>query len=305
MKHVFLSLFFLVLASLSLPALGMYSREKLWFDALDRGDQQTMAELIGQGIDVNVRNDYAMKADIKAMYGDFGTTALIESVRKGDVALVQFLLKNGANPNIRNSMGFTALTMAALQGHDLLTQLLLEHGASQDIKDLSGNTPLIIASGSGHIKVVQQLLMHEQESTTQSIIDIVDMQNVYRSTALLEATRNHHAHIALMLLEHCANPDTGNHQGLTPLMVAAGNGSLPVVIRLLECDACPDAQDKQGNTALIKAIERNQSQVVPLLLACSDEAHLALRNKKGQTALDVAQARKRNHIAQLLETTHA
>ena len=72
------------------------------------------------------------------------------------------LLKNGHDPNFKDTNGQTPLSWAAENGHEAVVKLLLEKGAeleSKDSKDASnGWTPLSWAAYNGHEAVAKLLL---------------------------------------------------------------------------------------------------------------------------------------------------
>ena len=57
---------------------------------------------------------------------------------RGYVQLLQILLKNGANPNIRNNHGKTPLQIAAKENDSESVRLLLKYGADPNIADKKG-----------------------------------------------------------------------------------------------------------------------------------------------------------------------
>eukprot|EP00002_Diphylleia_rotans_P003845 TRINITY_DN12726_c0_g1_i1.p1 TRINITY_DN12726_c0_g1~~TRINITY_DN12726_c0_g1_i1.p1 ORF type:complete len:673 (-),score=138.74 TRINITY_DN12726_c0_g1_i1:213-2231(-) len=78
-----------------------------------------------------------------------GDTALhIHAFKKGDdeevMAMLTFLLSQGADPNRKNKSGMTCLH-ASIKNYPLL-RLLLKSGADPNIQDSQGNTPLHIAA---------------------------------------------------------------------------------------------------------------------------------------------------------------
>ena len=68
----------------------------------------------------------------------------------GNINLLNYLIKNGANINLQNYLGETALIWASLHSNNSSTietvKLLLDHCADIDLRDNYGNTALILAS---------------------------------------------------------------------------------------------------------------------------------------------------------------
>jgi len=70
---------------------------------------------------------------------------LIESIKKGHVAIIHAFLAKGADVNAKDQNGGPALLWAAGGGHPDIVQLLLDHGADKRISDRGGKTALDIA----------------------------------------------------------------------------------------------------------------------------------------------------------------
>jgi len=68
-----------------------------------------------------------------------GNTFLHLSVYS-DIAVCQYLLSEGANPNQFNLADNTPLHLAALQNRGIIVRLLIKYGADPSIKNLEGNT---------------------------------------------------------------------------------------------------------------------------------------------------------------------
>ncbi|XP_037095125.1 ankyrin repeat domain-containing protein 50 [Syngnathus acus] len=117
-----------------------------------------------------------------------GRTALHVASWRGNVDVVDLLLKHGANPNAQDAegrpplhsvawtrhadvgrrllsartisidlachQGATALSIAAQQGHADVVAVLLEGGANPEHVDKYGRTPVTVAKRNGHVKVV-------------------------------------------------------------------------------------------------------------------------------------------------------
>jgi ankyrin repeat protein len=100
--------------------------------------------------------------------GAIGTTALMESARKGDAAKTKKLIENGVDLDKTNKYGWTALMFAAKEGHVPVVDLLLEAGVDPNIESerITGNTQapypkttaLREAIGGGHLSVAKTLI---------------------------------------------------------------------------------------------------------------------------------------------------
>jgi len=89
--------------------------------------------------------------------GPEGSTPFMYAVLYGDAALLEQLLKKGADPNARNDVKATALMWAAADMEK--TRVLLAHGADVNAQADDARTPLMIAAGRpGGFPIVKLLL---------------------------------------------------------------------------------------------------------------------------------------------------
>src|SRR5215471_16610293 len=82
------------------------------------------------------------KMALKSAYWPLGSTALHVATGRGDAAMVQFLLSQGAEVNATNLSGMTPLHIAVIMRRSELARLLLEHGAAVNATTSAGQTPL-------------------------------------------------------------------------------------------------------------------------------------------------------------------
>jgi ankyrin repeat protein len=123
-----------------------YGGESRVADAAMQGDRETVRTLLKQGVDVN------------AAQGD-GTTALHWAARSGDVDLAQMLLYAGANVRATTRLGgYTPLIFAAETGNAAMLDALLKAGADPKIASSTGVTPLMMAAKSGKADAVRLLI---------------------------------------------------------------------------------------------------------------------------------------------------
>ncbi|MFC1792774.1 ankyrin repeat domain-containing protein, partial [Planctomycetota bacterium] len=115
------------------------------------------AFLIAKGADVRIADER-------------GTTVLHGAVNRdnhrGDKALIELLLKHGADINARAAStslgwaGWTPLHVACRNGARDIVELLLVHGADINAKTDKGETPIAIAQSNRHGQVVELLRKH-------------------------------------------------------------------------------------------------------------------------------------------------
>src|SRR4030095_4547577 len=88
-----------------------------------------------------------------------GETALMTAARVGVLASVQALIARGAMVDAKDDKhGQTALMWAAAEGHAPVVEMLIELGADYKARLASGMTPLLFAVREGRADVVRALL---------------------------------------------------------------------------------------------------------------------------------------------------
>jgi ankyrin repeat protein len=116
----------------------------LW--AAAHGDRRTLDVLIGAG------------ADLRDATPRRRQDALILAAQWNRAEVVRDLLRRGADPARRDSIGWSALHWAALKGRTDVVRVLLDGGASVSSRDPAGNTALLLAARQGRTETVELLL---------------------------------------------------------------------------------------------------------------------------------------------------
>ncbi|XP_017683970.1 PREDICTED: BRCA1-associated RING domain protein 1 [Lepidothrix coronata] len=89
-----------------------------------------------------------------------GETLLHVASIKGDLAAVEQLLTNGADPNVKDNAGWTPLHEACNHGHGAVVELLLRHRALVNTTGYQNDSPLHDAARNGHVHIAELLLAH-------------------------------------------------------------------------------------------------------------------------------------------------
>ena len=117
----------------------------------EEGDVGRVQSLIGEGADVNFR-------------GRAGYTPLYLAVLNGHKDIAEFLILQGADPNIVSRgerPGIAPLHLAAFAGYTDIIELLVLHGAAVNMETGRGRqTPLGIALKTGREEVVELIRKH-------------------------------------------------------------------------------------------------------------------------------------------------
>ena len=91
----------------------------------------------------------------RPLSGQTPAADLIEAINKRDEPKAALLLKQGADPNVRDAVTQPAITAAAYFGLEKTVQALLASGADMRLLDIDGAGPLHAAALGGHAGVVE------------------------------------------------------------------------------------------------------------------------------------------------------
>ena len=83
---------------------------------------------------------------------------MIPAARKGEIAVLQELIFQKADLNVRDEKGYTPLIIACYNNQYAAAELLLRNGADVNAGDMGGNTALMGAAFKGHADIVQLLI---------------------------------------------------------------------------------------------------------------------------------------------------
>jgi len=167
----------------------------------------------------------------------------------------------------------------------------LDKGLDPDTADPDGNTVLMIAARLGYMDVVT-LLVNRKASVAR--------RSAHGDTALMFACLKGHLEIARLLVAHGAQI---NQTAWTPLHYAAFEGRAAVISYLIEKGADKDALAPNGFTALMLAARGGHIEAMRALLY--DDANVAIKGPKGETALSIARTRKDEAAEALLKRAGA
>ncbi|CVK99035.1 uncharacterized protein FPRN_03874 [Fusarium proliferatum] len=91
--------------------------------------------------------------------GENSRTALIEAACVGDLALIEELIKKGANVGFPDVNGQTALMEASGRGYIQIVELLLRNQSYLDHQDHKGDTALLKACIGDHADIIELLIV--------------------------------------------------------------------------------------------------------------------------------------------------
>lgn len=185
--------------------------------AAEHGDTATVLRLLEAGANINGQDER-------------GRTAILAATYKRHRETVKTLIQAGADVNIRDKRLDNPFLYAGAEGLLDILRLTIEAGADPTLTNRFGGVALIPASERGHVEVVRELL-------TRTKINVNHVNNL-GWTALLEAIilsngGVKHQQIVQLLIEHGADVNLPDRDGVTPLQHARQRGYTEIV-RLLE-----------------------------------------------------------------------
>lgn len=172
-------------------------------NAVAHGHERRMREWLDRGADVNIESREGMRP-------------LFWAISKRSVRGFEFLLENGADPNVRafrddrEDSGLSLMEVAAIAKDPDYLQLALKHGGDPDTKDVRYGS--LIAGG----------------------------------TIIYSAIMNHRSENVRLLIASGASIRHEDGSGYTPLMLAANINQYEIAYMLLECGADPTIRTKWG-----------------------------------------------------------
>ncbi len=206
-------------------------------------------------------------ADPRAI-NDYGATPMSSAAEIGSKDVLEALLKAGADVESPNAEGQTALMAVARTGKVEAARLLLKHGANPNATEQwGGQTALMWAAAQrqpemvrvlieGGAKVDARATTHDWQRRVTAEGRPKDM-NRGGFTALLYAARESCIPCAKVLLDHGADINLGDPDGVTPLIIALSNIHWDMGKFLIERGADVTLWDFYGRTPLYAAVDMN------------------------------------------------
>jgi len=257
------------------PNAPLMSGETPLMEAARRGNLATVRVLLSNHANPNVRESNG------------GQNALMWAVSQRQSAVVEELLKNGADVQSGSKTGFTALMFAAQQGDDDSARILLRAGAKpNDAQPKTGLTALMIASAMAHTKAVEVLLDGGADPNLADANGYTSLHRVVRDSdyGINLAAKDDILTVVKSLLKHGANPNARLVQDKEKAAEEIKNGN--VQIEGKRSAVTVDEIILQGATPLFLAAEVNNLDVIKTLVAAGADPLIA--SDRGTTPLMMA-----------------
>ncbi|KAE9139620.1 hypothetical protein PF010_g510 [Phytophthora fragariae] len=234
-----------------------------------------------------------------------GRTPLHIAAARGDVAVVAYLIRHGAEQDIVDDQGQSAFHHAAANGHTAVTLVLLHENDAKKTKNLTPSADPSIesngttedtsvngsqnqANGSGGDNGEENA--EEQEEANGFDINQEDLKG---NTALHLAAMSPSERCQKMLqllLENGADPNRANWFGYTPLHLFCSHQSGPasLINAFIEHGVNIHAQSLDGSTALHLAVGRGSEDVAVALVSAGAFVHLL--DAAGRSVVDLVES---------------
>ena len=202
-----------------------------------------------------------------------GKTALMFAVKSAKEEMVRVLLDRGLDINKQDKYGKSALSQSVETSRDSISMILIGRGANVNLRDRYGNTALMYAIDKGKTSIVEELINRRADP---------NIQNELGESALMKlSAMGKHKLADRFIKELGADLELKDNEKRTALMIAAGKGHKEMVSLLLNNKADLNQEDIYGKTALYLALEANNIDVAEMLL--EKGADLDAENLKGNT----------------------
>ena len=259
----------------TLSASDQQALDTMLIQAAESGGTPTTLSLLEAGANINATDER-------------GRTAVMAATHANQVETVRALINAGADINIRDNRLDNPFLYASAEGLFEIVKLTIDANADTRLTNRFGGTALIPAAERGHVEIVQELL-------TRTDVDVNHINNL-GWTALLEAIilsdgGERHQQIVQLLVDHGANINIPDKNGVTPLEHARARGFRVIEQILL---AAEQARGEQ----VIRAAEQGDTESVTKLLA--QGASVEMQDENGRTALIIAAYQNNLPIANVL-----
>jgi ankyrin repeat protein len=203
--------------------------------------------------------DGQFKVEAITKIEDLRHTAMISAAQAGNIQVIASLLDEGLNVNAPISQGKAALHFASATGQVAVVEFLIRKGANVDLAatNASGVTPLILAAINGHADVVKTLLKSKanpEKGTAEG------------ATPLIFASMKGYVPVIEALLEVGANANAKTQDGWTALLLSAREGKEDALKLLLNKGGDPSVVTSNGESAMDLAFHGRHYAILKNLL---------------------------------------
>jgi ankyrin repeat protein/L-ascorbate metabolism protein UlaG (beta-lactamase superfamily) len=295
------SVFFVITACLAALIPAILSGNEALLKALEKGETEAVIQIFKD-------NPQMMTADLGT-----GMTSLHYAVYYGNETVVDYVLKNGVDLNIKDKRNLSPVWFSVSGGRPAMLKKLIALGADLKVQNPAGDNLLFRAVNGGNIEVISILLGNGFT---------VDMKTSWGGTPAIYAARMGNIEVIKFLASHGADLKAANggftllhdaifsgrteaveyllDQGLnvnglggegpTPLILAVDVGNIPAALALVRRGADINAVDKNGISVFRYAVMKGATELVAQAIAKKSDISAA-DPRTGKTVLHEAALR--------------
>jgi ankyrin repeat protein len=193
--------------------------------------------------------------------------AVVDAVKKNNVAEVSRLLAGGANPNAKGADGFPVLGMAIVEHHNEIVALLVKAGADVNA-GVGGSSMTGLAELAANKEALDLLKQSSARPSSPEFARVALLKmgrNPDRNGFYQAIKENRIETLELYLQIFGAQADL--FEGNTPLHVAAFEGALKSAEFLVARGANVNAKNRKGTPVGYFAFSRNRTEVMNFLVS--------------------------------------
>lgn len=210
-----------------------------------------------------------------------GDSPLHTATQSGYADVMEMLLDNDSDVDMRTVSGATPLFIAAQECDSKIVELLLRYSANVNICRNDGVSPLAVAASKGKSEVAKLLLYKKAD------VDVCSRSGI---SPLFIAAQEGYSDIVALLLNCGAHINSKTENGVTPLFAACMKGNYKSVEELLKKHANVNLCEKTGTFPLFVACEKGFSDIVDLLIKKNARVNLC-ESVNNRSPLFIASAR--------------
>ncbi len=231
-------------------------------DPLPAGASPLLAAVQGTSLEiVEWLIDQGVNVDVRDLNG---RTALHHAVDAGRVDFVEALCKGRADVEAADRDGVTPLLLAAMGGEADIARILLQAGADPTATDNNGMNARAHAAGRAAMnEVLDEYASGEHDASDFFLDDVVDDSNEW--SKLLECVYINSPTSAAELLDDGEDPNQTNYRGDSLLLIALKRSNAKIARLLCEAGADVTQEGGGGETPLAVALASDDEDLKALV----------------------------------------